>query len=445
MKRRFASLVHPIATCLTLVALLLIPASCSKEQAPIIAPNGAMTGSKTAPSRSGEIVVKDQGILKFAPGVNWGSVLAANDLVLVSVLVMGTNQADWFYLVRTEDGSDFAEKSFNAAQVAFSGSNKVIWISDDDVVQPDRDGLTFDDTHSWRTATEYLNQPAFSRVRLDQARSVSEGPGVVIALMDTGVDQTHPLFQNPHFYSAGNYSVMPPVGGTLDQVNNPADDDADGYPNDGVGHGTYVAGLLYTAARQATIRVYKVLDDEGRGTTFGLAKAMKAAVTANVDVINCSLGFLDGATDQMMLNVVQDALDHGITIVASAGNRNSTELQYPAAYFGVVSVSAVDNADVRYIFASHGSTVSLTAPGVDVISAIPSYYGSNKYAATCGTSAAVPWVAGTIAVTKVARNTTTAQAAVIVKQTAVNTNEQNPGIGLGSGRIDMAEAAGWLP
>ena len=92
-----------------------------------------------------------------------------------------------------------------------------------------------------------------------------------------------------------------------------------------------------------------------------------------------------------------------------------------------------------------GSAVALTAPGVDVISAIPSYYGSNKYAATCGTSAAVPWVAGAIAVTKVARNITTAQAAVILKQTAVNTNDENPGIQLGSGRIDMAEAAGWLP
>jgi subtilisin family serine protease len=450
MKRRLASLVHPMATRLALLFLVLFQASCSKDQVPV-APNHVVNGSKSAPSASGTLA--SEGILRFVQNVPPSGFLNANDLVLVNVLVMpavGSYEARWYCLVRTEDGSSFAdkaiEKDFQSAQeLTWWSPNEAVRSSVDDITSPDRDGLTFDDHHTFSSGTEYMSQPAFSQIGLMEARTISEGSGTVIALLDTGVDPTHNLLQSATIVSAGNYTTMPPTGGSLDQPASPTDNvdgDGDGYVNDGVGHGTHVAGLIYTGARQATIRVYKVLDDEGQGSTFGLAKAIRAATIAGVDIINCSLGFLDGEGNEMVEHVVADAQAEGIVIVASAGNRNDDTEQYPAAYPGVISVTAVDQYDVRFLRGSYGSSVDICAPGVEVVSAISSYWGPNKYAKGSGSSAAVPWVSAAIAVTQVGRLITTAEAATIVLQTTDDISTQNPEIPV-PGRLDMAAAAGY--
>ena len=459
MKRRLASLAQPMATCLALVLLLLFPASCSKDQVPV-APERVVTGSKSAPSPSGQ-VIPDQGILTFQSGfTQQGTFLSSNDLVLMNVLIMpaaGTYDPVWYYLVRTEDGSDFADKaqSFQATAVSWWSENQVLQHSDDDVVAPDRDGLTFDDHHTASDATEYASQPAFTQVDLAGARNVSEGNDqTVIAIMDTGVDASHPLFQSPQakFTHSGNYTTWPITGGNFDNATSLADDDGDGYANDGVGHGTHVAGIVYTGARQAKIRIYKVLDDEGRGTIFGLAKAMRVAVTSGVvDVISCSLGFLDIDPEdgydgnRMVHHAVQDAAAQGMAIVASAGNLNSTTKQYPAAYDEVISVTAVDDEDVKAVFASHGPEVDIAAPGEAIVSAISSFWGPAKYAKVHGTSAAVPWVSAAIAVvlSRPGGPTTAADAATIVLETADDISAQNPGIQLGSGRLNMGAAAAY--
>lgn len=443
MKRRLAAPVHFAALRLALLLLFLVSASCSKDQVPV-GPNHVALNSKGALPAGPAPLAPDQGVLSM-PNLNTlGSFCSANHLVLVSTLPMpatGSYAQAWYILVRTDDGSAFAnkDKASWASQLTWWSENSNVGLSDDDIVQPNRDGLTFDDHHTWSSATEYLNQPAFAQVRLSEARTVSEGSGVVIATLDTGVDQTHPLFQSgpAHFSPGGNYTVMPPVGGTPDGVTSIADDDQDGYPNDGVGHGTHVAGLLFTGARQATIKVYKVLDDEGRGTVFGLAKAIRAAALANVNIISCSLGFLED--NPMVHHVIAGAAAQGIVIVASAGNLNSDTKEYPAAYDEVVSVAAVDNQDVRWALSSYGPTVDIAAPGKEVVSAVSSFWSPIVYAKVSGTSAAVPWVSSAIAVTQVARGVSAAEAATIVIENAVDIGDED----LGSGRLDMAAAAGY--
>jgi subtilase family protein len=459
MKRKLALLMHPMALRLALLLLFLVPASCSKDQIPV-GPNHVALNSKGALSAGPTPVAPDQGVLAVTSLNSIGSFCSANHLVLVSTLPMpaaGLYGQMYYCLVRTDDGSSFANKNKAgwSSQLSWWSNNSDVRLSDKDIIQPDRDGLTFDDHHTWSSATEYLGQPAFDQVRLTQARSVSQGAGVVIATLDTGVEQTHPLFQSSpaaSFAAGGNYTTMPPTGGTPDVATSSEDDDNDGYANDGVGHGTAVAGLLYTGARQATIRVYKVLDDEGRGTIFGLAKAMRAAALANVNIISLSLGFLDEDPldgvegNDMVHHVIQGAAAQGIVIVASAGNLNSTTLEYPAAYDEVVSVTAVDNGDVRCPFSSYGPTVDVAAPGQEVVSAVCSFWAPLQYVKISGTSAAVPWVSAAIAVTKAARSCTAAQASDFVtgEDYVVNIDALNPGYDLGSGRVDMAAAAGYV-
>ena len=459
MKRRLASLAQPMATGTALLLLLLSPASCSKDQVPV-APNQTITGSKSPPSATATLA-PSQGAVVLKSGVSLSQFLNANDLVLVTTIpnmpAVGGFPARWYYCVRTEDGSNFSDK------IGFASfQNSVDWYSENDDVRlveddipnlpvgPDRDGLTFDDVNNPKyTYAEYLDQEAFAQVQLMEARTVSEGdPSTVIALLDTGVDTSHPLFQTPQasFQLGGNYIVMPPTGGITESPGNSQDDDGDTYPDDAEGHGTYVAGLIYSAARQATIRVYKVLNDEGLGTIFGLSKAIRAAEQAGVEVISLSAGTLQD--NEMLHHVIAQAVAQGIVVVTSAGNKNvdldeSANMQYPAAWPEVVTVSAVDAGDVKFVHATHGSVVDLVAPGVDVISAIPSVYYPHRYASTSGTSAAVPWISGAIAAVMEARSLTAVQAYEVLHHD-VDVIE-NPGYELGRGRLNMARAVGYVP
>ena len=452
MKRRLASLVNITASLLALLLLLLLPASCSKDQA-VLAPNPVVSGSKSPPSATstlapseGAVVLKSISLLS--------SFLSSNDLTLVTTLpnvpAAGGIQSRWYYLVRTNDGSPFASKtafaSFQSA-VDWYSENSDVRLSEDDLLGPDRDGLTFDDVDNpKRSATEFLNQAAFAQIGLAEARTVSEGnASIKIALLDTGVDTSHPLFASPqaHFEYGGNYIVMPPTGGVLgDAVGNGQDDDDDDYNDDAEGHGTYVAGLIYSAARQATIRAYKVLNDEGIGTAFGLAKAIRAAATTSgVKVISLSLGTLEN--NEMLHHVIASATEAGIAVVASAGNKNTANaLQYPAGWNEVTTVSAVDADDIKYSQANYGSDIEIVAPGVNIISAIPSAYLPYRYAETSGTSVAVAWISGAIATVMDARACSAGDAVHIIRAEADDIRAENPNL-FECGRLNLAAAVNY--
>jgi subtilisin len=213
------------------------------------------------------------------------------------------------------------------------------------------------------------------------------GVGVRVAVIDTGIDYTHPDLALNH---AGGH----------DFVNGDAD------PFDDHGHGTHVAGIVAArddgagvvgAAPQAIVYALKVLDATGTGAFSSVIAALQWAVDNGVQVTNNSYGSSQDPGD-----IVRQAFDNaeaaGLLHVAAAGNSGTClgsgdNVEFPARYASVVAVAATDSLDASPCFSSTGPDVELSAPGVEVNSTIP----GGGYQLFSGTSMAAPHVAGTAA------------------------------------------------
>jgi subtilisin family serine protease len=127
-----------------------------------------------------------------------------------------------------------------------------------------------------------------------------------------------------------------------------------------------------------------------------------------------------------------------VTVVASAGNNNSAEPQFPASVKNVLGVAATDLTDKKASFSNFGKDIFVDAPGVNIISAYPGGY----YALASGTSFSAPFVSGEAALIRSARSAKNDDAENAVAKGAVNIDSKNPGFAheLGSGRIDMVRA-----
>ncbi|NHM33802.1 S8 family peptidase [Neobacillus terrae] len=200
---------------------------------------------------------------------------------------------------------------------------------------------------------------------------------VKIAVVDTGVDLTHPDLA--HRLTKGYNAI---------ENNNRADDDN--------GHGTHVAGIIASVTNNrkgvAGITWYnpimpvKVLNSEGAGGSFDVAKGVRWAADHGADVINLSLGNYKNSA--VMRDAINYALKKDVVIVCAAGNDNTNQPSYPAAYPGVVGVSAVDWNGRRADFSNYGNYVDVAAPGVEIAST----FFNGQYASLSGTSMAAPHV-----------------------------------------------------
>ncbi|MFN8439154.1 MAG: S8 family serine peptidase [Caldilineaceae bacterium] len=226
----------------------------------------------------------------------------------------------------------------------------------------------------------YENQFAFEQVNLDLAQQQYKGDGITIAVLDTGVALDH-------------YALKDHLVPGWDMVADDSDPQDEG-PGFGWGHGTHVAGIVAHIAPNAHILPIRVLDAAGRGNTFTLAYAIEWAVQQHANVINLSLG--TPYNSQVLHDAVSHAIGQGVVIVAAAGNDNRSQVQYPAAYEGVISVSAVDSANHKASFANYGSWIDLSAPGVGITSTITGTQGLG-FASWSGTSMATGFVSGAAA------------------------------------------------
>ncbi len=219
------------------------------------------------------------------------------------------------------------------------------------------------------------------------------GTGVTIAVLDTGVDATHPDL-------AGRVLAGCQFLGGLNT----------GAPgaNDDYGHGTHVAGIaaaltnngrgIVGAAPGVRILPVKVLDKTGRGYSSDIANGIVWATNNGAQVINMSLGGPSPST--AMTEAVTYARSRGVTVVAAAGNSALVDnaASYPGATEGVLGVGAVDRSMQRATFSNAGSYVALAAPGVYILSTLP----GGTYASWSGTSMASPFVAAAAAIVKAA-------------------------------------------
>jgi len=231
--------------------------------------------------------------------------------------------------------------------------------------------------------------------------------GVVIAVVDTGVDGAHAdlagnLWTNPGEVAANG--LDDDGNGYVDDVWgwDFANDDND--PSDDHSHGTHVAGTM--AARgnnglgvvgvnwQAQIMPLKFLNASGSGLTTDAVEAIQYATANGARVINASWG--GGGYSQALKDAIAAADAAGVLVVAAAGNNhtnNDIVPFYPASYDNgnIIAVSATDASDHLASFSNYGATsVDLGAPGVSILSTIM----GNAYATMSGTSMAAPHVTG---------------------------------------------------
>jgi hypothetical protein len=278
-------------------------------------------------------------------------------------------------------------------------------------------------------ASTYAAQWAPHAMSLSQAHAhmsavqpgSAPGAGIRVALLDSGVDATHP-------------SLSSRLVAGKDFVDGDDDPSQGAAPARGYEHGTHVAGLIALSAPGAQIMPLRVLDTSGKGNVWVLAEAILHAVDPDrnpatrdgAHVINLSLGttqptrLLDIAVELATCSDDDDGeqdddyadagfdddkmrcnLQPGAVVVSGAGNGGSdTELQFPAAEQaeGAISVAATTSAGTLAGFSNRGSWVQIAAPGEQITSALP---GGN-WGVWSGTSMATPLIAGTAALIRAA-------------------------------------------
>ncbi len=247
------------------------------------------------------------------------------------------------------------------------------------------------------TPAQSPNQQNLIAVRAPAAWSVSQGsPAIPVAVIDTGVDANHPDL-------AGKATFGPTICTIPGELCQPGVDK--------IGHGTHVSGIIAADTNNGQgiaglgwntpVFMFKALDDvDGSGSTADIASAIFDAVNAGFRIINLSLGNspcsvdpLDCGPDPDTQAAVAFAINHGVAVVAAAGNSGSPEPTYPAGYPGVVSVAATDNNRVVQSFSEWGGAANIAAPGLEVLST----WNDGNYVLDSGTSMAAPHAAAAAA------------------------------------------------
>lgn len=262
--------------------------------------------------------------------------------------------------------------------------------------------------------------------------SGNTGSGIKVAILDTGIDYTHP-------------DLAPNYRGGYDFVTNDPD------PMDDRGHGTHVAGTVAAlwngvgvvgAAPEVELYSVKVLGSDGFGYWSWIIAGINWAVTNGMRVINMSLG---GDPSTTLETACNNAYAAGVLLVAAAGNtgEGTDTVRAPARYASVIAVGATNSRDERTSFSATGPGLELAAPGESIRSTLL----GGGYGTKSGTSMASPHVAGAAALVWAANPTwTNAQVRQRLLATAQDLGAAgwDPYYGHGLVRADLA-AAGATP
>ncbi len=271
-------------------------------------------------------------------------------------------------------------------------------------------------------------------------------PEIVIAILDTGVNMTHPDLSAGIWTNPGEI----PGNGVDDEGNGFIDDihgwdfaGDDNLPDDDYGHGTHVAGIAGARINNATgiagmagnVMLMPVdVFLNGIGSYADLIRAILYATDNGAWVINMSLGATSYSRGEEA--AVNYAWDHDVVVVASAGNDYREAVKYPAAHANAIAVAATNSLDEKANFSNWGDFVDIAAPGVAVWS---SYF--DGYQPLSGTSMAAPHVSGLAALIRSANPTlTAAQVRTQIEQNADDLGSTGWDPYFGHGRINARRA-----
>ncbi|MCA9705881.1 MAG: S8 family serine peptidase [Myxococcales bacterium] len=244
-------------------------------------------------------------------------------------------------------------------------------------------------------------------IGLSQAHALTRGsPEIKVAVLDTGIDLDHPELVD---CLLPGYDFVDIIDGAGRFVGDFLGYDEE--PDDEVGHGTHVAGIIAAAGKAMPagvaprckiipVRVLGALARGARRVGAGLVDNINAgikwAIDHGADVINMSLGIPHAGGGLPHEEMVEYARRRDVTNVAASGNDGAHSLYYPGALPHVIAVGAVDHQGQVASFSTYGEQVDVAAPGTEIYST--SIEGG--YAYSTGTSHAAPFVAGAAALLK---------------------------------------------
>jgi hypothetical protein len=274
----------------------------------------------------------------------------------------------------------------------------------------------------------YDDQYAWGHIGTGHAHGSSTGAGIVVAMLDTGIDAGHSAFAG--LLAEGGYDFVDDDDDPAD-TGNGLDDDGDGETDEMVGHGTFMAGVVAKMAPDAKLLVVRVLDSDGQASSFRVAQGVYHAMARGADVINLSLTM--EAEHEVLKDAIEDAVEAGIVVIASAGNLDSIEETQPAAVSETIAVASTDADDRKSEFSNYGGYVAISAPGSDVVSAVP----GEQYGQWEGTSISAAMVAGAAALVRALDPDADPEAVKELLTTHVAPADPDYEGLLGSGRLDI--------
>jgi hypothetical protein len=218
-------------------------------------------------------------------------------------------------------------------------------------------------------------QYAPAKLNVPEAHRLATGSRVLIAVIDSGIDTSHPEIDG---FVAASYDAL----------------DSKEPPHS---HGTAMAGAIVAhanltgiapAARLLAVRAFGAKNQGAEGTTLTLLRALDWAVARGARVINMSFA---GPSDPELALALEAARKKGIVLVAAAGNAGAKSPPlFPASDSNVIAVTAVDADDQLFKLANRGKHIAIAAPGVEVLAAAP----RRSYQMSTGTSIAAAQISG---------------------------------------------------
>jgi len=320
-------------------------------------------------------------------------------------------------------------------------------------------------------------QWALEKIKAFDAWDITQGADtVLLAIIDTGIEFSHPDLQNKIYYNPGENGIDQ-FGN--DKKSNGIDDDGNGFVDDYMGwdfvdrvglpfdtsagdfhnwdnmpydphhgsfgfHGTFVGGIAGAQANNISgiagiapnikLLNLRAFENGGFGEEDDAAAAILYAVQMGAKVINMSWG--DYTFSYVLRDVIRYAYSQNVVLVASSGNNGSNQLHYPSGYDEVISVGASNENDGRASFSVYGSTLDLLAPGESILSTTV----NSGYRFDRGTSAAAPHVSAAAALILSIQNFTNEEVKQIIKSTADDIQQPGWDEQTGAGRLNLFRA-----
>ena len=302
--------------------------------------------------------------------------------------------------------------------------------------------------------TLYSNTNQWNLFKINAALAwnyVSPGTSATVAVIDEGIDITHPDLQANIWHN--NLEI--PNNGIDDDGNffvddfdswDFGDDDITVTPLDSTwNHGTHVAGIASAVSNNVTGIASigyncKVMAVKGSSSNVVMTNGYEAIAYAaenGADVINLSWGGPASSITEEMVVLFANALN--VVLVAASGNSGTDQVNYPAGYHSVISVASTGTNDVRVFSSNYGPTIDLCAPGINILSTIT----GGGYGLKTGTSMAAPLVAGLACLMRSYHpSVSVADLENCLKSSADNIDFMNPNFTgmLGAGRINAFNA-----